>query len=89
MRKAYGYPTIAQYDGKKAIVIMMWSGNLEWWFDYKTMNLVMVEDTHTGEWATYETKDELAWVKKYYSVPYAYARRRAREFKESKTKKRK
>lgn len=87
MRKAYGYPSIAKFGDRKIITVSMWSGNLNWYFDYKTMNLVMVDDTHTGEWADYKTKDELAWVKKYYSVPYAYARRRARDFKNSKKRK--
>jgi len=89
MVTAYGTVSTGTYNGKKSIYVLMWNGGLEFCFDYRSMNLVQVDDAHTGEWITYEKKDELEWARKYYNRQYTYARRKAREFKESKTKKRK
>lgn len=87
MVTAYGTVSTGTYNGKKSIYVRMWNGGLEFCFDYRSMNLVQVDDVHTGEWMVFETKDELAWVRKHYKTQYTYARRKAREFKNSKKRK--
>ena len=89
MPKAIGRAGIGAYKGKKTIYVNIASGSYEVEFDYKTLNLVKADDVHSGEWITFEGKADLEYFKKRYNKIYTYARRKAREFKDSKTKARK
>lgn len=85
--KAYGKAGIGSYKGKKTIFVNIANGSYEVEFDYKTLDLVKVDDVHSGEWITYEGKLELDYFKKRFNKIYTYARRKARELKNAKTRK--
>ena len=88
MSKALGKAYIGAYKGKKTVYVNI-SGMYEVEFDYKTLDLVKADDVHSGEWITFEGKADLEYFKKRYNKIYTYARRKAREYKNSKTKARK
>ena len=69
------------YKGKRYINVLLKNNQYSLIFDYKTLDLVHVDDVHTGEWATFDTPDEIAWFKKRSNNVYTYGRRLAREYK--------